>query len=59
MVDTFYIILNVAVLVVLIGILIRMQQKHYSFSKRVFAGLGIGIVVGAILQAIYGTGSDV
>ncbi|MFD2762223.1 L-cystine transporter [Lentibacillus juripiscarius] len=57
--DTFYIILNVAVLVVLIGILIRMQQKHYSFSKRVFAGLGIGIVVGAILQAIYGTGSDV
>ncbi|WP_425542353.1 L-cystine transporter [Lentibacillus halophilus] len=59
MVDIFYIVLNVAVLVVLIGLLIRMQQKHYSFSKRVFAGLGIGIVLGVILQVIYGTGSDV
>ncbi|GAA0435986.1 L-cystine transporter [Lentibacillus halophilus] len=57
--DIFYIVLNVAVLVVLIGLLIRMQQKHYSFSKRVFAGLGIGIVLGVILQVIYGTGSDV
>lgn len=57
--DTFYIIVNVAVLVALIGLLIRMQQKHYSFTKRVFTGLGLGIVLGAALQAIYGTGSEV
>src|SRR5699024_8006677 len=30
-----------------------------SFTKRVFTGLGLGIVLGAILQAVYGTGSDV
>ncbi|SFQ32927.1 L-cystine transporter [Salibacterium halotolerans] len=57
--NTFYIILNVVVLIALIGLLIRMQQKHYSFSKRVFTGLGLGILLGIILQAVYGTGSDV
>ncbi|SFM27620.1 Sodium:dicarboxylate symporter family protein [Salibacterium qingdaonense] len=57
--NTFYIILNVVVLIALIGLLIRMQQKHYSFSKRVFTGLGLGILLGVILQAVYGTGSDV
>lgn len=59
MMNTFYIILNVVVLIALIGLLIRMQQKHYSFSKRVFTGLGLGILLGIILQAVYGTGSDV
>ncbi|ALX49836.1 L-cystine transporter [Lentibacillus amyloliquefaciens] len=57
--DTFFVVLNVAVLVALVGLLIRMQLKHYSFSKRVFTGLGLGIVLGAALQAIYGTGSEV
>ncbi|WP_010531527.1 L-cystine transporter [Lentibacillus jeotgali] len=57
--DTFFVFLNVAVLVALVGLLIRMQVKHYSFSKRVFTGLGLGIVLGAVLQAIYGTGSEV
>src|SRR5699024_1521432 len=57
--DTFFIVLNVAVLVALIGLLIRMQQKHYSFTKRVFTGLGLGIVLGATLQALYGVDSEV
>ncbi|WP_099159338.1 L-cystine transporter [Virgibacillus ndiopensis] len=53
------ILVNIAVLVAIIGLLIWMQKKHLSFSKRVFTGLGLGIVLGAILQAIYGTGSEI
>ncbi|MFG6119382.1 L-cystine transporter [Thalassobacillus sp. B23F22_16] len=51
--------LNVAVLLVLIGILVKMQQKHFSFSKRVFAGLGFGILLGIAMQVIYGADSNV
>lgn len=57
--DIFLVVVNIAVLVAIIGLLIWMQKKHLSFSKRVFTGLGVGIVLGAILQAIYGAGSDV
>ncbi|MYL47804.1 cation:dicarboxylase symporter family transporter [Virgibacillus halodenitrificans] len=54
-----YIFLNIAVLLAVIGLLIWMQKKHYSFSRRVFTGLGLGILLGTVLQLIYGTGSDV
>jgi len=57
--DALFIIINIVVLLAIIGLLIFMQKKHVSFSKRVFTGLGLGIVLGAILQAIYGVGSDV
>lgn len=57
--DIFFIIVNILVLLAIIGLLIWMQKKHFSFTKRVFTGLGLGIVFGAVLQAIYGTGSDV
>ncbi|WP_071131734.1 L-cystine transporter [Enterococcus timonensis] len=36
-----------------------MQKKHASFSKRVFIGLGAGIVFGVILQLTLGTESNV
>ncbi|MBC5635580.1 MULTISPECIES: L-cystine transporter [Ornithinibacillus] len=52
------VILNIAVLLVIIGLLVYMQRKHVSFTKRVFTGLGLGIVLGALLQWIYGSGSD-
>lgn len=54
-----FVLVNIAVLLGIIAVLIIMQKKHVSFSKRVFAGLGIGIIFGALLQAVYGTGSDV
>ncbi|GAB3048234.1 L-cystine transporter [Virgibacillus ainsalahensis] len=54
-----YILLNIAVLLAIIGLLIWMQKKHFSFTKRVFTGLGLGILLGGILQFIYGAGSDV
>lgn len=57
--DVLFVLLNLAVLFIIIGVLIMMQRKHISFSMRVFSALGIGIIFGAILQAIYGAGSDV
>ncbi len=54
-----YVLVNMAVLLAIIAILIIMQRKHVSFTKRVFTGLGVGIVLGACLQAIYGVDSTV
>ena len=36
-----------------------MQKKHVSFSKRVFTGLGIGLIFGFIIHLIYGTESEI
>ena len=33
--DSIYILLNIVVLLALIGLLIWMQKKHFSFTKRV------------------------
>ncbi|WP_047983839.1 L-cystine transporter [Ornithinibacillus californiensis] len=52
------VILNIIALLAIIGLLITMQRKHVSFTKRVFTGLGLGIVLGAVLQWIYGSGSE-
>lgn len=57
--NLFFIIINIVILLALIGLLIWMQKKHFSFTKRVFTGLGLGIVLGAVLQAIYGADSEV
>lgn len=57
--DTLRIIINVVVMLVLIGLLVWMQKKHVSFTKRVFTGLGLGLVFGVILQWANGAGSDV
>ncbi|MFD1136030.1 L-cystine transporter [Paenibacillus urinalis] len=55
--ETWQVIINVAVMLVLIGLLYWMQKKHISFTKRVFTGLGLGLVFGILLQLIYGAGS--
>ena len=52
--SAFLLIVNIAVLLGLIFLLFYMQKKHVSFSKRVFAALGLGIVLGFALQFIYG-----
>jgi uncharacterized protein len=54
---TTFVILNIAVLLLVIIGLFFMQKKHVSFSKRVFTALGVGIILGFILQFAYG-GSD-
>ncbi|MCA1292436.1 L-cystine transporter [Paenibacillus sp. alder61] len=57
--ETLQIIINVAVMLVLLGVLIWMQKKHISFTKRVFTGLGLGLVFGVILQLLYPGDSEV
>jgi uncharacterized protein len=57
--NTFLIIVNIAVLLLLMAGLFMMQKKHVSFSKRVFTGLGLGLVFGFIIHLIYGTDSEV
>ncbi|MCM3783557.1 L-cystine transporter [Neobacillus mesonae] len=57
--ETLWVIINAAVMLVLIGLLYWMQKKHISFTKRVFTGLGLGLVFGVLLQLIYGASSGV
>src|SRR5690625_1273721 len=56
---TLYVIINIIILLAIIGLLIWMQKKHFSFTKRVFTGLGLGILLDALLQFIYGAESAV
>ncbi|MFD1359821.1 L-cystine transporter [Fictibacillus halophilus] len=46
-------------MLILLGVLFYMQKKHVSFSKRVFTGLGLGILSGLVLQYGYGADSEV
>ncbi|MFJ7935008.1 L-cystine transporter [Sporosarcina sp. NPDC096371] len=57
--DTLFLLLNIAGLLLLVGLLYGMNRKKVSFSKRVFTGLGLGIVYGLILHFAYGTDSAV
>lgn len=50
---------NIAIMLILLGVLYYMQKKHVSFSKRVFTGLGLGILFGLGLQYGYGADSEV
>jgi uncharacterized protein len=52
-------VINVVIMLALIFLLFQMQKKHVSFSKRVFTALGLGIVLGFILQILYGATSEV
>lgn len=45
-------------MLVLLGVLFYMNKKHISFTKRVFTGLGLGIVFGLLLQYFYEPQSD-
>ncbi|PIC63804.1 L-cystine transporter [Sporosarcina sp. P13] len=57
--NTFLLIVNIAGLLLLVGLLYRMNRKNVSFSKRVFTGLGLGIGYGLILHFAYGTESEI
>lgn len=54
---TLPVLLNLAIALAVCVLLYRLQANHVSFTKRVFAGLGVGVVLGAGLQAVYGAGS--
>lgn len=56
---TGYIILNIVLMLLLISVLMFMQRKHVSFTKRVFTALGLGILFGFSLQYMYDSQSDI
>ncbi|MCP4954705.1 MAG: hypothetical protein GY919_03680 [Photobacterium aquimaris] len=49
---TIGIVTILAIFVGLIAFLYHMQNKHYSFTKRVFASLGLGIAFGATTEQL-------
>lgn len=57
--NTVLIIVNIAALLLLMTGLFMMQKKHVSFSKRVFAALGLGLVFGIAINIIYGIDSAI
>lgn len=59
MVDLFFTFLNPSILIGLISILYIMKRKEISFTKRVFTGLGLGIILGLIINLVFGTNSVV
>ena len=50
-------ILNLAVALAACFTLYRLQAAHVSFSRRVFAGMALGVLLGAARQALYGAAS--
>ncbi|PWF42458.1 L-cystine transporter [Massilia glaciei] len=52
-------ILNLLAALAVCFLLARMQTLHVSFTKRVFAGMGVGVLLGVVFQSLYGAGSDV
>jgi uncharacterized protein len=56
--DNLTLLANLAAFLIIAGVLFYMQKKHLSFSKRVFAALGLGILFGFILQWLYGPADE-
>ncbi|USH03905.1 L-cystine transporter [Grimontia kaedaensis] len=56
---TMSVIFNLAIFIALVYFLYQLQAKYVPFTKRVFAGLGLGVVFGGLLQLFYGAGSDI
>jgi len=52
-------ILNILIMAILVYVLTWMQKSYKSFTNRVFAGLGLGILFGVSMQVFYGQGSDI
>ncbi len=51
--------LNIVIALAGCLLLYRMQAAHLSFTKRVFTALGMGVLLGAAFQAIYGAGAAI
>lgn len=53
------IILNLLVALLVFAFMFQQQRKHATFTVRVFTGLGLGVLIGAAVQALYGAGSPI
>lgn len=56
---TLALLLNLSVAVAVLYFLYWMQARHLSFTKRVFTGMGLGVLLGAAFQGAYGAGSTI
>jgi L-cystine uptake protein TcyP (sodium:dicarboxylate symporter family) len=56
---TLPVLLNLAAALLLLGFLYHQQRRHATFTVRVFTALGLGVALGAALQALYGADSAV
>ncbi|MDO9191719.1 MAG: cation:dicarboxylase symporter family transporter [Undibacterium sp.] len=54
-----YLVLNLALALGVCALLFWQQSKHVTFSKRVFTGLGLGVLLGTAFQLMYGVESGV
>lgn len=52
--DILFFAINLAVFIGGLIFLYRLEKRHVKFGNRVFVGLGLGIVLGLLLQIIYG-----
>ncbi len=55
--NTIYLIAHLTVAIALLYFLYRLQKRQISFGLRILSGLGLGIVFGAALQFVWGSGS--
>ena len=53
------IILNLLVALLVFAFMFHQQRKHATFTVRVFTGLGLGVLLGAAVQALHGAGSPI
>ncbi|HEY0061093.1 MAG TPA: L-cystine transporter, partial [Telluria sp.] len=51
-------LLNIGAAAAICYLLYRMQAAHLSFTKRVFAALGLGVALGGVFQLAYGAASS-
>ncbi|RZA32621.1 MAG: cation:dicarboxylase symporter family transporter [Lysobacteraceae bacterium] len=51
------VLINLTLALLVCVLLYRLQANHVSFTKRVFTGLGLGVLLGAAMQAVYGASS--
>ncbi|QLK86898.1 L-cystine transporter [Staphylococcus sp. 17KM0847] len=56
---TFLTILNLIIFIAVLASLWIMAKKHVKFPKRVFIALGMGILLGIIMQLIYGVDNKI
>ena len=56
---TLYLILNLCLAFGFCCLLYWLQNRYFSFTKRVFSGLSFGVILGAAFQFFYGAGSPI
>lgn len=54
-----FVLINIAVLLLCMWILFRMQAKRIRFPKRVLVSLGLGVTLGILIQLFFGDNKEV